>query len=134
MTATIDSSALVAYLLEEGGSEAIREMLAEGVESAPLIVKESSNAVLEARRQKRLSLPECERALKAILALSETNIKLVPQEDLIPEAFKIAMENDLTIYDSIYIALAKRSGNALASRDRKQIEVAARVGVKVTRA
>jgi predicted nucleic acid-binding protein len=130
VTTTIDTSTLVAYLLEEGGSEAIRELLSEGVESVPLIIKESSNAVLEARRQKRISPAEGERVLQAILALSEANIKLVPQEGLIQEAFKIAMEHDLTIYDSIYIALAMRSESTLASRDKKQAAVAAKLGVK----
>lgn len=134
VTVTIDTSTLVAYLLEESGSEAMKDMLTEGVESVPLIVEESSNAVLEARRQKRISPAEGERVLRAILALSEANIRLVPQEDLVPGAFKIAAENDLTIYDSIYIALARRSGNALASRDRRQAEVASKLGVKVIRA
>jgi predicted nucleic acid-binding protein len=130
VTVTIDTSTLVAYLLGEEGSEPIRDLLAEGVESAPPVIKESSNAVLEARRQKRSSPAEGERVLQAILALSVANIKLVQQDDLIPEAFKIAAENDLTIYDSIYIALAKRSGNTLASRDKRQIEAAAKLGVK----
>lgn len=131
MTVTIDTSALVAYLLREEGSERIKGLLSDGVESVPLLVNESCNAVLEARKQKRINREESETILQAILALSEANIKIAPQEDFIPDAFKIAAANDLTIYDSVYIALAKKTESSLASRDKKQIEVAAKLGVKI---
>lgn len=131
MTVTIDTSALVAYLLEEDGFERIRELLSEGVVSVPLIVKESCNAVLEARKQRRITREESEKTLQALLALSERNIKLIPQEGLVLDAFKIAAANDLTIYDSIYVALAKKTEGSLASRDKRQIEVAAKIGVNI---
>ncbi len=131
MTVTIYTSALVAYLLREEGSERIKGLLSDGVESVPLLVNESCNAVLEARKQKRINREESETILQAILALSEANIKIAPQEDFIPDAFKIAAANDLTIYDSVYIALAKKTESSLASRDKKQIEVAAKLGVKI---
>ena len=131
MTVTIDTSTLVAYLLEEDGFEKIKELLSEGVVSVPLLIKESCNAVLEASKQRRITREESEKILQAILVLSQTNIKLVPQENLVTDAFKIATGNDLTIYDSIYIALAKKSEGSLASRDKKQIEVAAKIGVNI---
>ncbi len=131
MTATLDTSALVAYLLEEEGYERIRDLLFDGVESLPLLVKESCNAVLEAQKQKRINYEESEKILQAIMALSEANIRILPQQDFIRDAFKIAAENDLTIYDSLYIALAMRSKGGLASRDKKQIRVAENLGVKI---
>ncbi len=134
MTVTIDTSALVAYLLEEGGSEKIRELLSEGVQSLPLLIKESCNAVLEALRQRRISREESEKILKAILVLSETNIKMLPQENLIADAFKIASENNLTIYDSLYIALAKNPESSLLSMDKRQVAIAEKLGVKIFKA
>ncbi len=131
MTITIDTSALVAYLLEEEGSQKIRELLSEGVQSLPLLIKESCNAVLEARRQKRISREESEKILEAIRTLSEANIKMLPQENFISDAFKIASENNLTIYDSLYIALARNPGSSLASKDKRQIEIAEKLGVKI---
>jgi PIN domain nuclease of toxin-antitoxin system len=45
VTVIIDSSALVAYLLEESGFEKIRDLLSEGVDSPVLLVMEASNAI-----------------------------------------------------------------------------------------
>jgi predicted nucleic acid-binding protein len=134
VTTIIDASALVAYLLEEDGFEKISEMVNEGVESVPLIIKESCNAALEARRNGRITSDESETVLQAILSLAEVNIKTVVQDkDLISAAFRIAEENRLTIYDSIYIALAQASGGRLASRDRRQLEVAEKLGIGIIR-
>ena len=133
MTTIIDASALVAYLLEEEGFEKVSEILSEGADSVPLLIKESCNAVLEARKQGRISRDDSEKVLQAILKLAELNIKTVAQTDLIPAAFRIAEENDLTIYDAIYIALAKASGGSLASRDRRQLETASKLGVRITK-
>jgi predicted nucleic acid-binding protein len=133
VTTIVDASALVAYLLEEEGFEKMSEILSEEAESVPLLIKESCNAVLEAEKQGRISREDGEKILQVILSLEELNIEMVAQSDLIPAAFTIAEQNGLTIYDSIYIALAKASGGSLESRDRRQIEIASKLGVTIAK-
>ena len=48
-------------------------------------------------------------------------------------AFSIASNHGLTIYDSVYLALAKKLEGSLASRDKKQIEVARNLRIDIVR-
>lgn len=131
MTVIIDTSALVAYLLEEDGFESIRGLLFDQVNSTSLLVKESFNALLEARKIGRIGSEEAEKILEVVLTLLGANIKIHPQEDLMRSAFNIATDHGITIYDSVYLALAKKLDGSLASRDKKQMEVARKVGIGI---
>ena len=131
MTVVIDSSALVAYLLEENEFEKIRDLLAAGVESPALLVMEASNAVLEASRSKRIGRENAGKAIGVMLNLLESNVKIHEEGDLVQSAFKIAADHGLTAYDSVYLALANKLHGSLASRDRKQVEAARTLGIEV---
>lgn len=112
----IDASALVAYLL---GEEELESYLHEDIYSLDLVIKESANALLKAFRQDRIddaSLRSCHRALVKFADI----IELKPQLPLIDKAFALARKEDLTIYDSLYIELAKEMNAKLLSLDRKQ--------------
>jgi len=50
--------------------------------------------------------------------------------DYVEPALRIALERGVTLYDSLYIAQARRYGELLTS-DRGQAEVAAELGVRV---
>jgi predicted nucleic acid-binding protein len=129
VTVIVDSSALVAYLLEESEFEKIRDLLTEGVESPALLVMEASNAVLEA--SKRIGREDADKAVGVLLNLLESNIRLHDEEDLVHSAFQIAADHGLTTYDSVYLALAKKLRGSLASRDKKQVEVARVLGLEI---
>ncbi|MEM3056101.1 MAG: type II toxin-antitoxin system VapC family toxin, partial [Candidatus Bathyarchaeia archaeon] len=58
------------------------------------------------------------------------NIKIESQEALLEEAFKIAFKGDVSIYDALYIELARRRKVELISRDDKQVKVAGDFGVR----
>jgi predicted nucleic acid-binding protein len=131
VTVVIDSSALVAYLLEESKFEKIRDLLAAGVESPALLVMEASNAVLEASRGKRIGREAADKAIGVMLNLLESNVKVHEERDLVQSAFRIAADHGLTAYDSVYLALAKKLHGSLASRHRKQVEAAKALGIEV---
>jgi predicted nucleic acid-binding protein len=131
VTVVIDSSALVAYLLEESKFEKIRDLLAAGVESPALLVMEASNAVLEVSRSKRIGRESADKAIGVMLNLLESNVKVHEERDLVQSAFRIAADHGLTAYDSVYLALAKKLHGSLASRDRKQVETAKALGIEV---
>jgi predicted nucleic acid-binding protein len=129
----IDSSALVAYLLEESGFERIRDLLSDGVQGPALLVMDSCNAVLQASKAGRISHEDAEGVLEVMLSLLRANVKTHAEEDLVRTSFDTASDHGLTIYDSIYLALAKKLGGGLASRDKKQIEVARKLGIDIIR-
>ena len=130
MTVIIDSSALVAYLLEESGFEKTRALLSEGVDGPALLVMEASNAVLEASKNKRIGREDANKAIEVMLSLIESNIKIHDEADLVQSAFSMAADHGLTTYDSVYLALAKKLDGSLASRDRKQVEAARTLGIE----
>ena len=132
MTVIIDASALSAFLLEEDDPKKIRELLIEGVNATELVITESCNALLTALRRRRINQDEANNAMEVLLTFCDTNIKIHAQDPaLLREAYEKAKEYDLAMYDTVYIALAKRLGGSLVSRDPRQIEVAKKSGVKV---
>jgi len=127
----IDASALSAYLLREEGFEEIRKFIVEGVVSVGLVVKEVANAILLAYKRGRIKLEEAGRAFEALNSLLNVNVKIEGQEALLREAFDIALKHEVTIYDALYIALARKRKVELISRDERQVKVAREVGVGV---
>jgi len=128
----IDASALSAYLLREEGFEEIRRLLVEGVDSIELVVKEVANAILIAHRRGRIGLEEAWRAIEALRSLLGVNVKVEGHEGLIEEAFDIALRHRTTVYDALYVALAKKLEAELGSRDEEQVKVAEKAGVKAS--
>jgi predicted nucleic acid-binding protein len=66
--------------------------------------------------------------MKSLLGV---NILLENEEKYLDDAFEIAILTGVSIYDSLYIAQAKKNKLPLVTLDMKQKEVAEKVGVKV---
>lgn len=131
VTVIIDASAVSAFLLKEEGWKEIGKLLVRGTSATELVVTESCNAILTALRRSRITEQEAKDLVDTLLSFVNTNIKIVQHEGILLDAFKLAKENDLTIYDTIYISLAIKMSASLASRDSRQIEVAKRARVKL---
>jgi predicted nucleic acid-binding protein len=58
---------------------------------------------------------------------------MFPQAELIKSAVKMAYASRLTIYDALYLTLAKTLGAPLLSLDSRLAEAAEKVGVRVLR-
>jgi predicted nucleic acid-binding protein len=63
--------------------------------------------------------------------LDSSVVRVEGQDQLLEEALSVAIRRKITIYDSIFIALAKRKGLSLLTSDRRQAEAAIEEGVKV---
>jgi len=120
----IDASALAAYILREEGYEKIDKYFAEEVVSIELVAKEVLNAVYVAYRRGRINSEHVDIALRSLKELLAKVIRIVSQNDVLKEAFRISLKHNITIYDSLYIALAKRVHGKLLSRDKKQLDIA----------
>lgn len=132
MTAVIDASALVAFCLNEEGldRDKVKEHLRKGAISIDLIRAESANAILVSKRRGITRETAVGPALSSMLELSRNNISMMPQDDqLLSDAFEMSEDSTLTIYDLLYLSLARKLGANLLSKDEGQIKTAKRLGI-----
>ena len=85
---------------------------------------ESTSAILEASKSKRIGRGDADEAILVMLSLLESSVRIHDDRDLIRSAFEITADRGLTTHDAVYLALAKKVHGRLASRDKKQISVA----------
>jgi len=130
----IDASALAKYVLHEEGWEAIGTYIRERkpLYSVDHVIKEVGNAIWKHCYLRRIiGYDEAMRLYRALLRLVDTGVIILePEASYAEEALKIALQEGLTIYDSLYLAQARRLGELLTS-DERQAETAAKLNVKV---
>jgi len=120
----IDASTLAKFILKEEGWEDVAEQLKAGTISLDLVVKEVANAVWKRFRQGAVSREEAKSMLNALKEIQERAIKIEEELTYLDGAAEIAFDRDITIYDSLYIALAKEKGLKLLTADETQASVA----------
>ena len=130
----IDASALTKYVLHEEGWEVISTYIRRmrPLYSVDHIIKEVGNAIWKHCYLRRIiGHDETVRLYRALLRLVDTGVIILePEASYAEEALKIALQEGLTIYDSLYLAQARRLGELLTS-DERQAETAAKLNVKV---
>jgi len=127
----IDASALIAFFLREEEWENLKPYMKRGF-SVDHVVKEFYNAVWKAMYLlKTLDYESMQKVLELFNSYIENNLILEPEEKYIDKALNIALEAGITIYDSLYIALALDKKTPLLTLDRKQRDTALKLGVKV---
>ncbi len=82
-----------------------------------LTAYELGNALLRGRLR-----VEAERVATVLEALSEVCGVIAPGTDDLHEAATLASEHDLTFYDAVYAAVARRRGAHLATLDRELLQ------------
>jgi predicted nucleic acid-binding protein len=123
----IDSSSLIKFFSKEEGWEKVAQIISEGVITLDLSIKEVANALW-----KKVIIGEMKEdiAIKILSDLLKREAMIiVNQDEYLIEAFKIANRNKITIYDSLFIALAKSKNLELVTSDIKQYEIAKNEGV-----
>jgi predicted nucleic acid-binding protein len=120
----IDASALTKFILKEEGWEEVISYLKAGTVSVDLVVKEVANAIWKTFKQEAISIEEAKTILKALKEIVEKVIKIEEELNYVDEAIKIAFSRNITIYDSLYIAMAKIKGLNLLTIDETQANVA----------
>jgi len=73
-----------------------------------------------------------EDVIKAINALQNLGLKIVNSLQLLKNAIEIAFEKDLTVYDSIYLALARRIGGVLITYDKELLSKCGETAMKAS--
>jgi len=127
----IDSSALAVFLLKEEGWKRIREIVREKPYTIELAVKEAANSIW--KRVKLLKDIDENKALILLgdlLKLRRVALRIEPQDVYLTQALEIALKNDATIYDALFIAQALAKKAILVTSDKKQAEIANRLGIR----
>lgn len=122
---------MTCFLLREDGWKRVQALLAGDPISVDLLRIECTNALLRARREGRIPISEADAAFNDLMAIAGYNIPLTPSEDLLARAWEIGSEDRLSIYDSLFLALAIITGRPIATNDRKQKDSAVTRGIEV---
>ena len=130
----IDASTLTKYVLHEENWKEVSSYIKERrpLYSIDHVLKEVGNAIwkhchLRGIIDKSIAI----KLYQALLKLMETKVIILePEKIYLQKALQIALSQGITLYDSLYLAQAQKHGELLTS-DKKQAEVAAKLGIKV---
>ncbi len=124
----IDASSLAKFVNREKGWKVIESHLLEGCITLGLAVKEVLNSIW--KRHLRNDFTE-EFAQKIMLEfINNLPVKTIEQNDYLADAIKISLKYKITIYDSLYLALAAKEGLELITSDEKQYKMALEENIK----
>ena len=87
-----------------------------------LLMAEAANVINKKRMCGELNGDESDRLLADLLAVP---VRLFPHKPVLLQAFKLAREHNITVYDTLYLALAEDHGAVIYSADRKLLKTAA---------
>lgn len=128
----VDASVVIAWLFddeEEPRADLVLERLVEEGALAPYLWHlETRNALLVAERRGRLYAREVIERLDALKGLP---IRTDEDPDL-QSAFNLARTHNLSIYDALYLELAKRENAELATLDTALGQAAVAEGVQLS--
>jgi len=116
----VDASVAVKWVVEEEHSaEAVRLLQCE-TRHAPTHWQAEAASVLWSKVFKReLSAEDAGERMRVLLRAPVLTADIA---DLLPRAFRIAVAQSVTIYDSLYVALAENLTVPLVTADRKLIQ------------
>jgi len=126
----IDASALSKFILKEAGWEAVAGYLVNSL-SVDHVLKEVSNAIWKAFRRGFIDVEDSTRKFSALITLLRANLELVNEVEILPSAFDLALKHGITVYDALYVELAREKGLPLVTCDETQAKVARDEGVEI---
>ena len=130
----LDASVAIAWLLddeENPSAGAARSRIVDGGAFVPQVWHlEVRNALLVAERRKRVS---AQGAAERLRSLRELPIYTDAEPDF-DTAFELARSHHLAIYDAVYLELARRRNEALATLDAALVRAAIAEGLPLVAA
>ena len=130
----VDASALAKYVLHEENWEIIGTYIErmKPLYSVDHVVKEVGNAIWKhCHLRKIIGWNEAIGLYRAFLKLVEAEVIILePETEYVQTALQIALQQGITLYDSLYLAQAQKHGELLTS-DERQAEIAAKLNIRV---
>ena len=133
MNLVIDASVLIKFYIPEILSGRAERLLAKVEKKeidllAPdLIYPEAGNILWKKQRLKELTRPEVEEITDAILSLP---LIIEASKSLLPLAVELAIAYRTTVYDALYLSLAKVYETTMTTADRKLVDALAKTDLK----
>jgi len=128
MIGVVDTSALIRLFIPDGPLPEGFEEFLRGVERgvnlaiAPeLLLVEASNVINRKRKYGELTKGESNQLLSDILSAP---IRYFAHRPIISRAFELAEIHELTVYDTLYLALADDRGATVFSADHRLLKTA----------
>ena len=120
----VDASVAAQWFLPEPGSERALRLLAErhDLSGPDLLLSELGNVLWKRVRRGELSGAEGREILET---MKDGSVTFHPTAGLIDLAFDLAVELGITVYDSLYLALAAALRAILVTADRKLLRALA---------
>ncbi len=137
MTIVLDASGMVKLVLEENYSSEVRRIVyssllyGEDIYVPDFSLAEALNAIWKhVYLFKDVSDLEGEKAVSDLLDIWE-RLNVYSSTEIAVDALRIAVKEGLTLYDSLYITLARKLDASLVTFDQKLREKSRKLGIKV---
>jgi predicted nucleic acid-binding protein len=133
MNLIIDASVLIKFFVPEVFSDKAEQLLARVEEGrvtlfAPdLIYAEAGNTLWKKHRLKELTQSEVGKITDLIISIP---LKVEPSKALFPLAIDIAIAYEVTVYDALYLSMAKVYETQMMTADKKLFDLAVKTNLK----
>ena len=133
MNLIIDAGVLIKFFVPEVLSDKAEQLLARVGEGsvtlfAPdLIYAETGNTLWKKRRLKELTQSEVGKIADMIISIP---LKVEPSKALFPLAIDIAIAYEVTVYDALYLSMAKIYETQMITADRKLFDLTTRTNLR----
>ncbi len=133
MNVVIDASVLIKFFIPEilwEKAEELNARVAEGdlrLLAPDLIFAEVGNIIWKKHRMKELIRSEAEEIVEAIVSVP---IAVETSKALLPLAVDMGLAYGITVYDAMYVSLAKIHETVLLTADRKLAEIMGKTDFK----
>lgn len=119
----LDASVLVKWFSQEKDTEKAIELREQHIEqSIKIIIPEIAFLeIINSLRYKKKNEEELQKAVNDLLNLQLNVVNL--NADILNKTVKIAVENNLAVYDSLYIAIAQFNGCPLITADKELYKI-----------
>lgn len=129
MIAVLDTSAAVKVVLQTASQDLIKAVIAaEKVVAPDLFIAEVNNTFWKYHRFEQLPVETCEFLIHKALQLVD---QIVMSEGSSQEAFALAIQCEISVYDALYLVAARRRNAYLVSVDNRLIKVAKGLHIRV---
>ncbi|MBC7090561.1 MAG: type II toxin-antitoxin system VapC family toxin [Nitrososphaeria archaeon] len=126
----IDASSLAKFVNRERGWKTIEYYMVEGCITLDLAIKEVLNSLWKRYVKGEFNLELVQKIMLEFI--NNLPVKTIEQSIFLAEAIKISLKHKITIYDSLYLALAMKEGLELITSDEKQYKVALEENIRAT--
>jgi predicted nucleic acid-binding protein len=125
----IDANIAVHWFVETQFSRAVVRFRDRTDLAAPsLVLLEAANVLYKHARGGRFDPRRCARSIRI---LEDMLRDVVPNENVLPQAIRLALTNHHSVYDCLYLALAIEREEPFVTADRRLAAVAGSLGLEV---